>query len=308
MNDLYSINYSDFIGELQTNANHSWGSFQQTCTSFGPIKMYELQADLTKDFKIQIEDESMSDEIHFCATLRGNIRGSFCDNKAEINLNDSQHHHIYAPDEDYELTMRNLHVIHLAINRSYFMDLIDGPEPWMKELRNNLQKQKVVQTGSISLAPEMRTILLELLQPSLSGNLRNLQLEGKVIELIALQLDQHVNASKEQSKWRKKDLETFYAIHEYLSTAYNEDHSLQSLSRQFGINEFKLKQGFRQHFGTTVFDFIFDLKMKHAKKLILEERLYLHEVSRQVGYKNANHFSTAFKRKFGFSPNELRNN
>lgn len=314
MKDFYTINYQDFFNEFQVTApahsgssiRHPWGSYQEKNTLLGPIKMYELRANLNKDFNILFRDEQMNNDIHFCSTLQGNVKGSFCNRKVKDELMALQHHHLYAPDSQYELIFKDLHVLHLAIDRNYFINLIDGSEPWMDELRTTLYKQEVVRPGSIDLVPKMKSVLSDLLQPTLTGNLRNLMLEAKVLELIALQLDQYRKDKSIQFCSNKKDREIFHAIQEHLTKTFAFDHSLQSLSREFGINEFKLKQGFRQQFGTTVFDFIFDLKMKHARHLITEEGLYLHEVSRQIGYKNPNHFSTAFKKKFGFSPNSLK--
>jgi len=319
MKGHYTINYQDFAQEFQTTApadshssipsvQHRWGSYREKCTLLGPIKMYEMKADLNDDFNVLFSDEQMNNDIHFCSTLEGNVKGTFCKRKVKDELMASQHHYIYAPDANYELAFKKLHVLHLAIDRNYFVNLIDGSEAWMEELRKNLDNQDVVQPGTIDMIPKMRSVLFEMLQPTLNGNLRSLMIEAKALELIALQLDQYRNNQPAQTSAKKKDRELFHAIREHLTKTFASDHSLQSLSRQFGINEFKLKQGFRQHFGTTVFDFIFDTKMKHARHLILEEEMYLHEVSRKIGYKNPNHFSTAFKKKFGFSPNELKNN
>jgi AraC family transcriptional activator of pyochelin receptor len=44
----------------------------------------------------------------------------------------------------------------------------------------------------------------------------------------------------------------------------------------------------------------------HARMLLLEEKMLVSEVAGTIGYKNANHFSTAFKRKFGITPKALR--
>ena len=74
----------------------------------------------------------------------------------------------------------------------------------------------------------------------------------------------------------------------------------------FGLNEFKLKKGFKELFGTTVFDYLYDLKMEYAKQLLAADEVLVNEVSGMVGYRNPNHFSTAFKRKYGMNPTQLR--
>ena len=83
-------------------------------------------------------------------------------------------------------------------------------------------------------------------------------------------------------------------------------HSLQSLSRAFCLNEFKLKKGFKELFGDTVFGYIHSLRMQHARSLILDEKMNINKVAGKVGYKNANHFSTAFKKQFGIAPSLIK--
>ncbi|MEX2568569.1 MAG: helix-turn-helix domain-containing protein [Cyclobacteriaceae bacterium] len=46
--------------------------------------------------------------------------------------------------------------------------------------------------------------------------------------------------------------------------------------------------------------------MHQARKRLLEERLSVYEVSEMAGYKNPQHFSTAFKKFFGFNPSRLK--
>jgi AraC-like DNA-binding protein len=81
---------------------------------------------------------------------------------------------------------------------------------------------------------------------------------------------------------------------------------LRSLARQFGINEFKLKKGFRELFGATVFGYIHTLKMHHARTMMEEAGASVSQAASRTGYKNANHFSAAFKKQFGMSPSALR--
>ena len=81
-----------------------------------------------------------------------------------------------------------------------------------------------------------------------------------------------------------------------------EPPSLQELALEIGLNLKKLKEGFKQIYGDTVYSFLFDYKMEHARKL-LESNLYnVNEVGSQVGYSTASHFIAAFKKKFGTTP------
>ena len=155
----------------------------------------------------------------------------------------------------------------------------------------------------------MKGIVSDLLHCELAGSLRSIVLEAKILEFLALQLDMLVKEKDlvVQSDFKKSDRDTLFSLREYLERTYHQDHSLRSLSRQFGLNEFKLKKGFKSLFKTTVFEFIHELKMDHARHILISGEKFVSEVSGMVGYKNPNHFSTAFKKRFGVNPAKFRN-
>ena len=131
-------------------------------------------------------------------------------------------------------------------------------------------------------------------------------LEGCLLQLIALQLYSigDINAGRETLNGRER--EVMYAVKEYLEVNFTKDHSLLNLSREFGINQSKLQKNFKALFGVPVIEYVFNLKMQHAYTLLCDKGMYVAEVAPLIGYRNANHFATAFKRKFGVSPSRLR--
>jgi AraC-like DNA-binding protein len=81
--------------------------------------------------------------------------------------------------------------------------------------------------------------------------------------------------------------------------------TIKNLSRKVAINECYLKKGFKEIFGTTIFDFYQSQRMEHAKYLLYEKGLSVTEVSLMLGYSSISHFSTAFKKHTGLKPCEL---
>ena len=81
---------------------------------------------------------------------------------------------------------------------------------------------------------------------------------------------------------------------------------LKDLALQMGTNEYKLKYGFKQLYGTTVFRFLTHERLRKTKTLIQHSDLSLKEIAHMTGFKSAAHFSRAFKDKYGLSPSELR--
>ena len=87
---------------------------------------------------------------------------------------------------------------------------------------------------------------------------------------------------------------------------YQDMPSLHDLAAMVGTNECTLKKAFKQEFGTTVFQYLFDYRMDLAIRYLLDTSLPIAEVGARLGYDYPSHFCTAFKRKYGMSPTEFR--
>ncbi|RZF60089.1 helix-turn-helix transcriptional regulator [Sphingobacterium corticibacterium] len=93
---------------------------------------------------------------------------------------------------------------------------------------------------------------------------------------------------------------------EIIEEDLSKNHSIPELAKQVGTNVQYLKKYFKQYFGKTVMNYITEKKMEHAKELILTGDHRVSDVARMTGYKHSTHFTTAFKRHFGFIPNSLK--
>jgi AraC-like DNA-binding protein len=82
--------------------------------------------------------------------------------------------------------------------------------------------------------------------------------------------------------------------------------SIIDLAQQVGTNDCYLKKNFKQVFGTTIYGYLQKERMEKSKDLILAGNKKIAEVARIAGYKHASHFTTAFKKYFGYSPNKIR--
>lgn len=101
------------------------------------------------------------------------------------------------------------------------------------------------------------------------------------------------------------DREKIIKAREVLVQHIGEPITIKALSRKVAINECYLKKGFKEIFGTTIFDFYQSQRMEHAKYLLYEKGLTVTEVSLMLGYSSISHFSTAFKKHTGIKPCEL---
>jgi AraC-like DNA-binding protein len=81
-----------------------------------------------------------------------------------------------------------------------------------------------------------------------------------------------------------------------------EPPSLEELAEQVNLSLKKLKMGFKQIYGDTVYGFLFDYKMDYARQLLDSGSYNVNEVGLKIGYSTGSHFIAAFKKKFGTTP------
>ena len=101
------------------------------------------------------------------------------------------------------------------------------------------------------------------------------------------------------------DREKISLARDVLLQHIGEPLTIKELSRKAAINECYLKKGFKEMYGTTIFDFFQSQRMEHAKYLLYEKGFTVTEVSASLGYSSISHFSTAFKKHTGIKPCEL---
>lgn len=156
---------------------------------------------------------------------------------------------------------------------------------------------------------EMEQILYQIQNAHLLGNAGDIYTEAKILELLAFQLRN--NSLRKKRKCNKHcktsgDIEKIHEAGKILTEDLNHSMSIRQLARNVGINENKLKYGFKETFNTTVFGYLFNYKMDYACKLLADTNKNMLEIASICGYTYASHFTTAFKRKYGITPKEFR--
>jgi AraC family transcriptional regulator len=154
-----------------------------------------------------------------------------------------------------------------------------------------------------------RITLDALLNHSYSGAMENIFTNAKVHELLLYSLECLVDEKEEGfvCKFLDDDFgkERIYQAREILLQRIGEPITIKELSRKVAINECYLKKGFKEVFGTTIFDFYQQQRMEHAKYLLYEKGLSVTDVSALLGYSSISHFSAAFKKHTGLKPCDL---
>jgi len=103
-----------------------------------------------------------------------------------------------------------------------------------------------------------------------------------------------------------EDIFILYKIKDYILNNFQESISIKYLSKEFGINEYKIKSGFKLLFDSPIIRFLTDTRLHNSCDLLTRPEETVASVSEQVGYKHSNNFSIAFKRKYQLTPMQYR--
>ncbi|MEX0267525.1 helix-turn-helix transcriptional regulator [Leptolyngbyaceae cyanobacterium UHCC 1019] len=152
--------------------------------------------------------------------------------------------------------------------------------------------------------PVMRSTLGQILDCPFQGATRRVYLEAKAVELIALRLAMLGEAlePKPTQRLKSNEIDRIHWARDILIEHLNDPPSLLKLARQVGLNDYKLKAGFREVFGTTVLGYLQVERMELARSLLVESAMRVKDVAEAVGYCKASQFSELFKRQFGVNP------
>lgn len=159
------------------------------------------------------------------------------------------------------------------------------------------------------IKPVMQQAIQQILNCPYRGAIKRMYLESKVLELLALQIHQLAEVPRSalvSFKLRSADIDRLYLARDILQQRFDHPPSLLGLAREVGVNDYKLKQGFRHLFGTTVFGYVQHCRMEQAQQLLRDRELSIAEVASRVGYASSSRFCHAFKRQMNMTPSDYR--
>ncbi|MFN7117709.1 MAG: helix-turn-helix transcriptional regulator [Saprospiraceae bacterium] len=189
-----------------------------------------------------------------------------------------------------------------------YLEHSDEYTRWFFDQIGNRVYFDTTQHGRI-ISPEVRSILMNIIQCPFQGTLRMLYLESQIKLLLSFLIYEFRTVATQEHRIEQlnaKDIEILHDIHKYASSQFLDDVSLYSISRHFGINEFKLKYGFKKLFGTSLMKLVLEKRMAHAREMLLQSDRMITDIAFEVGYSSTGNFSKAFRNFYGLAPSAVR--
>ncbi len=254
---------------------------------------------------IRLERAITKGLIQFHFGIKGRAKFIFNEGSYALDLKDEKSLLLYNPQKELPLNLElspNSWLISVIISIKKFHTLFSSEADYIPFLSEENNDKKYYKEDNIS--PSMAIVLSQMFHYNLNPSIKNLYYKGKGYELLSLYFNRNEDSNAEQCPFLidEENVLKIKKAKEIIISKMAEPPGLQELSDEIGLNLKKLKMGFKQIYGDTVYGFLFDYKMDYARKLLDSGSYNVNEVGLKIGYSTGSHFIAAFKKKFATTP------
>ncbi|WP_149273978.1 helix-turn-helix transcriptional regulator [Pareuzebyella sediminis] len=282
--------------------NVAIGSFQEILLDEG-FFVLKSQNDTSKIQKVGRQIDSSFIQFHFCP--KGSAKFIFNDGNYALDVLEENSLLLYNTQMDLPLNVElssNSWLVSIVMTIRKFHSLFSKEADYIPFLSpDNRDKKYYSQEG---FSPAIAVVLSQLMNYNLHPSIKALYIKGKVYELISLYFNKGEGTDVEQCPFLvdEDNVRRIRMAKEIMIARMAEPPTLTELSDEIGLSLKKLKEGFKQIYGDSVFSFLFDYKMEYARKMLETGQHNVNEVGLKVGYSTASHFISAFRKKYGTTP------
>lgn len=243
--------------------------------------------------------------IQFHFGLKGKAKFIFNQGNYTLDLMEEKSLLFYNPEKELPLDVvlePKSWVISILISIKKFHGLFTSDADHIPFLSEQNKDRKYY--GEENISPSMAIVLNQMFHYTLNPSIKNLYYKGKGYELLSLFFNKNEDPNAEQCPFLidEENVQRIKKAKEIIIANMSEPPGLEELASQVGLNLKKLKAGFKQIYGDTVYGFLFDYKMEYARNLLDSGSYNVNEVGLKIGYSTASHFIAAFKKKYNTTP------
>ena len=290
------------ISDKNQIENVAQSSFEETKVDVGFfVFTYKNDKSVFQSIVKEVHNDFI--QFHFC--IKGSAKFIFNEGRYALNILEENSLLLYNPQRELPINLEihpNSWMVTILISIKKFHGLFSQEADYISFLSEDNKDKKYYKDGIIS--PSMAIVLNQVISYNLNKSIKSLYFKGKAYELLSLYFNRSEDANTEQCPFLVDETNVIKIrkAKEIIISRMAEPPSLQELADEIGLNLKKLKEGFKQIYGDSVFSFLFDYKMEVARKLLESGENNVNEVGLKVGYSTASHFIAAFKKKYGTTP------
>jgi AraC-like DNA-binding protein len=261
---------------------------------------FQNETELMEVFEKQVDTGLI--QFHF--NVKGNGKFIFNNGTYTLNLGREKALLLYNPQKELPLHLEiepHSWLISILVSVKKFHALFANESDIVPFLTsNNLDKKYY---GEEDISPSMAIVLNQIFNYNQNSSIKNLYLKGKSYELLSLFFNTN-EENKDHCPFLldEENVLKIKKAKEIIIKKMQEPPGLQELADEVNISLKKLKEGFKQIYGDTVYSFLLDYKLDYARKLLDSGSYNVNEVGLKIGYSTGSHFIAAFKKKFATTP------
>lgn len=305
--DLSKMHSSTLIEELEDN-DLPYGNSHMQQWNFDGIRILYTRHKYYDSYLFKNKNESNVVNLEF------NIKGRYAIHHfgQTYNVLNHQHNIIYSPGIDNTFENIDLHTetFKIEFTPEFFLNIIKDSNDILKRFADRmlLYKPVVLSPSSGIIDVQLLHAINEIIHCQYTGGIKKTFLLSKCLEILVLQAESFAHTENPRHIYtrRKEDLEKLEFARKYLIDNVDLPPSLKDLAKKAGINEYKLKRGFKEVYNSTVFGYLADFRMNAAKQKLEAGTQSIAEIAYELGYSSPQHFSKAFREKFGLAPKSVR--
>ena len=287
---------------METLKNNATGLYNETLIEEG-FFILKFNNETAEKQLVTREVDSSFIQFHFCA--KGNSVFQFNEGNYKLPLGEEHSLLLYNPQRDLPINLEiapETWVISVFISIKKFHSLFSREADFITFLSDENRDRKYYKDGLIS--PSMAIVLNQLMNYNLHPSVKALYFKGKAYELLSLYFNRPSEADVEQCPFLvdEDNVAKIKRAKDIVIARMAEPPSLQELADEINLSLNKLKEGFKQIYGDSVYSFLFDYKMEVARQLLASGSHNVNEVGLRIGYSTASHFIAAFKKQYGTTP------
>ena len=282
--------------------NNAQGSFEEVLIEEGfYVLKFQNEADTIINYNREINKRFI--QLHFC--LKGS--GVFGFNNGSYTLDVAEENSLLLYNTQLDLPLNldlaiGSSIVSVVMTLRKFHSLFTAEANYIPFLSTDNKEKKYYAQEPFS--PSIAVILSQIINYNLHPSIKSLYVKGKIYELIALYFNKSPNADIEQCPYLadEENVKKIKKAKEIILANMAEPPTLSELASEIGLSLKRLKEGFKQIYGDSVYSFLFDHKMDYAKRLLETGQYNVNEIGLKVGYSTASHFIAAFKKKYNTTP------
>ena len=265
--------------------------------------MFLVQYDEQTKNQLDIEVDEKVVQYFFC--IKGAMNFSFHGGSYNMPLAEGENCFFYNPNEVLKPTITTendsqLLFLFCSLEKIHQLFLESNNE--LEFLNSDNVNQKIYKKDHINT--NLNLVLKQILESKDNGTTGDIFRYAKSLEILSIYFARQAKEDNTSCPYIQDEdsVQKIKHAKDILIARMKDPPITSKLATEVGLNEHRLKEGFKSLYGSTLFQYLLDYKMNQGKSMLDTGNFKIKEVAYELGYTNPSHFISAFKSKFEITP------